>query len=239
MKTRRPRILVNMAMSLDGKVSSAAREPVTFTSREDRRRLLEIRARCDAIVIGAGTAAIDRNQTLGIPDARLRAARRRRGQTEYPLRVIVSGRLNLPSTLRIFRTPISPVLLVCTSRAPLPRQRNLARLGHVQVCGRKEVDLRRLVARLASEYGVRTLLCEGGPTLNDAFFRAGLVDELFITLIPRIVGGRDAPTLVDGRGFARLKDAACGRLISCRRGTREWFLHYRFAHPPVPERPLG
>lgn len=238
MKTRRPRILINMAMSLDGKVTSAAREPVTFTSREDRQRLLALRARADAIVIGAGTAAIDRDQTLGIPNARLRAARRRRGQPEYPLRVVVSGRLRLPITLRLFRTPISPVLLVCASRAPLRRQRNFARLGHVQVCGRKEVDLRRLVDHLASQYGVRTILCEGGPTLNDAFFRAGLVDELFITLIPRIVGGRDAPTLVDGVGFPRLKDAPRGRLVSCRKGTREWFLHYRFA-PPVPERPLG
>jgi len=222
----RPRVIINMAMSLDGKVSSVAREPVNFTSREDKKRLLQIRARCDALVVG-GTTARD-YETMGIPDSRLRAARERRGQTPHPLRVIVSGRLNLPRDLRVFHAPISPLLLVCCEKAAVARRRFFARFGRVMVRGRDEVNIQRLVSILALEYHVRTVLCEGGPTLNDAFFRAGLVDELYLTLCPRVVGGQNAPTLVDGIGFRRLRDAPRGRLVSCRKGASEWFLRFRF-----------
>ncbi len=216
-----------MAMSVDGKVSSVAREPTTFTSREDKRRLLEIRARCDALVVGGRTAAID-CQTMGVPDPALRAQRLSRGQTEHPLRVIDSGRLNLSPALSVFRAPVSPMLVVCCERAPRARRATFARLAHLVVCGREEVEIRRLVRLLAEEYRARTILCEGGPTLNDAFFRSGVVDELFLTLCPKIVGGTSAPTLAEGVGFPRLRAAARGRLVSCRRGRADWFLRFHF-----------
>jgi 2,5-diamino-6-(ribosylamino)-4(3H)-pyrimidinone 5'-phosphate reductase len=222
-----PHVMINMAMSLDGKVSSVAREPVTFTSREDKQLLFKIRARCDALVVGARTAASD-YASMGIPVAALRAARLRRGQSEHPLRVIVSGRLTLSPALRLLRNPISPILIVCSEKAPVRRQKLFARFGRVMVCGKREVDVRRLAAVLASEYGARTILCEGGPTLNDAFFRAKLVDELYLTLSPCVLGGVSAPTLADGIGFARLKNAPRARLVSCRKGKREWFLRFRF-----------
>ncbi|MDD2708057.1 MAG: dihydrofolate reductase family protein [Verrucomicrobiae bacterium] len=223
-----PRVIVNMAMSLDGKVSSRSREPVTFTSREDRRHLLRLRARADAIVIGAGTASIDR-QTLGIPDPGIQRQRQRRGIPPHPLRIIVSGRLSLSPRLKLLHIPISPLLFVCTKQAPVKRQRLFAKMGCVLVCGRREVDLPRLLEILAADCKVKTLVCEGGPTLNDAFFRAGLVDELFVTLLPCLVGGTDAPTLAEGRGFSTLKQAARGRLISLKQGCAECFLRYRFA----------
>ena len=78
-----------MAMSLDGKATSVSREPTDFMSGEDRRRMFELRAQADALVVGA-TTALD-YETMGIPDPALRAARLHRGQREHPLRVIVSG----------------------------------------------------------------------------------------------------------------------------------------------------
>lgn len=222
----RPHVMINMAMSVDGKVSSIAREPTAFTSREDRQLLLEIRSRCDALVVGARTAALD-YETMGIPDARLCQARLRRGQREHPLRVIISGRLGLTSQLPLLRAPVSPLLIVCCESAPCFRRKLFARFGHLIVCGRREVDVRRLVKRLAVEYQARVILCEGGPTLNDAFFRAGVVDELHLTLCPRIVGGKTAPTLSEGVGVNRLADATPARLVGLRRGETEWFLRYR------------
>lgn len=216
-----------MAMSLDGKVTSTSREPTAFTGAEDRRRLIEIRARADALVVGATTAALD-YETMGIADAELRAERVRRGQREHPLRVIVSGSLAIPSSAKVFHAPVAPLILACSACAPRARRARLAPLAHLLECGHDEVDMRRLFGILASDYRCRTILCEGGPTLNDALFRAGLVDELFLTVVPRVVGGHTAPTLVEGKGVARLADAANGRLLSCRRGKVEWFLHYRF-----------
>jgi riboflavin-specific deaminase-like protein len=222
----RPRVLVNMAMSLDGKATSASREPTEFMSREDRLHMFEVRARADALLVGA-TTALDYD-TMGIPDPALRAARLRRGQREHPLRVIVSGRLGVNPSAKVFRAPVSPLLLACCARAPAARRARFARRARILECGGDEVDVRRLLARLASDYRCRTVLCEGGPTLNDALFRAGVVDELYVTLAPRVVGGHAAPTIVEGLGFTRLGKAAKGRLVSCRKGTREWFLHYRF-----------
>lgn len=223
----RARVLVNMAMSLDGKVTSTSREPTAFTGKEDRRLLIEIRAMADALVVGATTAALD-YETMGLSDAELCAKRVRRGQREHPLRVIVSGSLAISPLAKVFHAPVAPLILACSSRASRTRRTRLAPLAHLIECGRDEVNVRRLFEILTSEYRCRTILCEGGPTLNDALFRAKLVDELFLTLVPRVVGGRTAPTLVEGRGFARLADAANGQLISCRRGMTEWFLHYRF-----------
>lgn len=222
----RPRVLINMAMSLDGKATSVAREPTEFMSREDRRRMFALRARADALIVGA-TTALDYD-TMGIPDPALRAARLRRGQREHPLRVIVSGSLRLSPSAKIFRAPVAPLLLVHADRAPRAARARFASRAHLIACGREEVDVRRLVALLATEYRCATLLCEGGPTLNDAFFRARVVDEMYVTLAPRIVGGRAAPTIVEGRGVPRLAGAAQGRLVAARRGTREWFLRYRF-----------
>jgi riboflavin-specific deaminase-like protein len=223
----RARVLVNMAMSLDGKVTSSSLEPTAFTGKEDRRLLIEIRAMADALVVGATTAALD-YETMGLSNAGLRAKRVRRGQREHPLRVIVSGSLAISPLAKVFRAAVAPLILACSSRAPLTRRKRLAPLAHLIECGRDEVNVRRLFEILTSEYRCRTILCEGGPTLNDALFRANLVDELFLTLVPRVVGGRTAPTLVEGSGFARLVDAANGHLVSCRRGKVEWFLHYRF-----------
>ncbi len=223
----RPRVILNMAMSVDGKVSSALREPTTFTSSEDKRRLVGIRSRCDALVVGGTTAAVD-YETMGISDPALRAARRRRGQREHPLRVIVSGHLNLPANLRLFRAPVAPLLIVCCEPAPQARQRLFSQKSHLLVCGRHEVDVNRLVRLLAEDYRASLILCEGGPTLNDAFFRARRVDELFLTICPRIVGGRAAPTLVEGLGFSRLRQTVNGRLVSHRAGKSDSFLHFRF-----------
>jgi riboflavin biosynthesis pyrimidine reductase len=79
---------------------------------------------------------------------------------------------------------------------------------------------------LRAEWNVRRLLCEGGGELNDALFRAGLVDELHLTLCPMIFGGRSAPTIADGPGCARLADAFAMRLQSSRRVGEELFLVY-------------
>lgn len=225
---RRPFLFLNMAMTIDGKVSTYARTPTTFPSKADKRLLLELRAQADAIMVGANTARTD-HMSMGIPDALLRRQRVRRGMAEYPLRVIISGRLSVQQSWEVFQHGFSPILIFTSEIAPKTKRRKFERLARIYSCGRFSVDMNRVMQILRRDWKVERLLCEGGPTLNWELFRCGLVDEINLTLCPKIFGGRTAPTLVDGAGF--LPDqAGNARLLKIRRKGDEIFLVYRMTN---------
>ena len=96
----------------------------------------------------------------------------------------------------------------------------------VIIGGDREIDFRKVLEYLRSEWNVKRLLGEGGGELNEALFRAGLVNELHLTLCPRILGGRNAPTLCDGAGVMRLSEATRLELKSLKRIGTELFLVY-------------
>jgi riboflavin biosynthesis pyrimidine reductase len=97
----------------------------------------------------------------------------------------------------------------------------------VKICGEKEIDFAKAFEWLSTEFNVRRLLCEGGGELNDALFRAGLVNELHLTICPKLFGGRHAPTIADGMGSLRLGDATRLKLQSMKRHGDELFLVYK------------
>ena len=96
----------------------------------------------------------------------------------------------------------------------------------MKVCGERELDFDFALRWLRHDWGVKRLLCEGGGEINAALLEARLVNEVHVTLCPVIFGGRTAPTMADGRGFAKLEDAAKLRLTSARRDGDEMFLVY-------------
>ncbi|HTH49362.1 MAG TPA: dihydrofolate reductase family protein [Candidatus Limnocylindria bacterium] len=224
--SQRPFVLVNMAMTADGKIATANRAVTTFGSARDARHLYELRATADAILCGARTIE-ESNATLGNGGEVHRRARLRRGLAEYPLRVVASGSGSLSSTAKIWEKDFSPIIVLVGRQAPKRNLTRLEKLGaQVWVSPAGEVDFGTMFRRLHSEFGVKRLLCEGGGGLNDSLFRARLVDELHLTLCPRVIGGRKAPTIVDGVGCKHLKDAAPFELKSVRRHGDELFLVY-------------
>ena len=102
----------------------------------------------------------------------------------------------------------------------------------VKVCGRREIDFPAALRWLRKEWRVKRLLCEGGGELNAALLRAGLVNELHLTVCPKIFGGRNAPTIADGLGVSRLAHATALELISAGRAEDEMFLVYRVISVP-------
>jgi riboflavin biosynthesis pyrimidine reductase len=117
-----------------------------------------------------------------------------------------------------------------TERAPQKRIRALEQAGaHIEICGTHEIDFKLALRRLRTRWKVKTLLCEGGGIVNDGLFRAGLVDELHLTICPLIFAGRRAPTIVDGLGHQQLGQAPLLRLVSRRRIGEELYLVYRKA----------
>ncbi|MEK6326837.1 MAG: dihydrofolate reductase family protein [Actinomycetota bacterium] len=187
----RPYVITNFAITLDGRATLQGRSGA-IGSDADTEMLVGLRTKVDAVMIGAGTLRVERYGRI-LPDPEKRARREREGLPHDPLAVVVSGRLDVPWDAPLFSEGAGEVLIFTTSQAEAPETRTPV---HV-VRHRGEVDLAAALAQLRTERGVRTLLCEGGPTLHAQLIEAGLVDELFVTHAPKLAGG-EGPSLVTG-----------------------------------------
>ena len=150
----------------------------------------------------------------------LRQKRVNHGLVPDALAVVVSGRLDLPPDLPLLNEPEQRVVIATGSEKELPGvkgQVEYARVGD---------DLPRLMAYLHETHGVRSVLCEGGPTLNSYLFAAGLVDELFLTFNPKVLSGASALTIVAGR---ELVEPAEPDLVSVAEADGELYTRWRFS----------
>jgi 5-amino-6-(5-phosphoribosylamino)uracil reductase len=224
-KDRRPFVMATFAMTVDGKITTRNSSPVDFTSREDKLHLFRQRSLGDAVLIGHSTLKQD-NVRLGLPESELRTARIARGQTPYPLRVIVSNEGRIDSRLNIFRSDVSPILIFSTTR--MPRKYRLALVGKatLHLTRARQVDLAQMLHRLFAEYNVRTVACEGGATLFRGLLEGGLVDQLNLTIAPYLFGGANAPTLT-GVSKDFLPQSVHCTLTDMRVVQDECFLTYR------------
>src|SRR6266536_5661743 len=161
---RRPFVTATFAMTVDGKITTRTFSPVDFTSREDKLHLFRQRALADAVLVGHSTLKRD-NVRLGLPKTDLCKARMKRGQTPYPVRVIVSDKGKIDNRLNIFQSDISPILIFSTKRMPRKKQEALRKKATLHVSDARRVDLLTMLEILRSKYNVRRLACEGGPTL--------------------------------------------------------------------------
>ena len=227
MKTIRPFVLINMAMSADGKIAPAHRRFVSFGSRRDHANLLSLRATADAVMCGARTVD-SAPVTLDAGGPEYERRRLRGGLARQNLRIVVSGSGSVDPEAAVFRNQVSRVIVLASSQVPKSRLAKLERLADcVKVCGKNKVALGQALGWLQREWAVNRLLCEGGGELNFELLRLGLVDELHLTICPRIIGGRDAPTIADGDGFATLAKAANLELTRRRRLGDELFTTWR------------
>ena len=228
LKLSRPFVTATFAMTVDGKITTRNFSPVDFTSREDKMHLLRQRALGDAVLIGHTTLKQD-NVRLGLPHAELREARVARGQTPYPLRVIVSNEGRIDPKLKIFQSDISPVIVFSTIRMPRKYQKSLREKATLHLSDARSVDLAWMLQQLRSEYGIRSVACEGGATLFRALLEEDLVDQLNLTIAPYIFGGAKAPTLTGLSKEFLLRSVRCS-LTQMRVVGEECFLTYRIKH---------
>ena len=198
-----PHVHVNVAMSVDGKIDTIARQGTAISSAEDKARVDRLRAGADAVLVGGRTLLVE-DPGLTVKSPRLRAARTRDGRPENPAKVgVVSeiGPRDLPASGHFLSSGPARIFIFTTRRTAPETVRRLEAAGvSVHVAGEERVDL-RAVLRSLHEAGIRSVLVEGGGTLISEFFRLGLVDEVTAYIAPRIFGGVSAPTLADGPGF--------------------------------------
>ncbi|QLH75677.1 MAG: 2,5-diamino-6-(ribosylamino)-4(3H)-pyrimidinone 5'-phosphate reductase [Methanomassiliicoccales archaeon] len=180
----RPRVIVNCAMSADGKIASKERRQLRISSDEDLARVKALRLDCDAVCVGVGTVIAD--------DPHLTVKGRPR--EEQPLRIVIDPNGRTPDGAKVLNDWADTLIVTnirCRRRWPG---------AEVLRSGEDRVNLRSLMAHLEASW-VKKLLVEGGGETIWSFFEAGLVDEYHVYIGPMVIGGRDAPTPVDGAGF--------------------------------------
>lgn len=186
-----------MAVSLDGKIATADRQKMRLGGHADLRRMEELRAWADVIVVGAGTIRAE-DPPFALTDTTLRRQRLDDGREEHPMVVVLTAGMHFERA-RVFSGP-GRSAVATTDQAPdpgpgIPERVVIWRLGPVGV------DVAKLVERIASE-GFDRVLVEGGGGVASLFFEKELVDEIYLTLTPWLIGGDMAPGLADaGRLF--------------------------------------
>lgn len=187
---RRPHVGVNFAATVDGRATiGGVSGPIG--SGADTEMLAGLRGRFDAVMIGAGTMRAERYGRLA-SQQETRERREETGLAADPLTVIVSGRLDLPWDAPLF-TEGGRVLIFTASEAEPPATATPLEI----VRHERFVDVVEALRLLREEHGVRALLCEGGPGLHGELEGGGMVDDLFLTIAPKLAGG-EAPRIIEG-----------------------------------------
>jgi riboflavin-specific deaminase-like protein len=182
----RPVLALNMIASVDGRIAVDGRS-TPLSSPADRALFHALRARSDAVMVAAGTARAERYGPT-IRNEQTRAARAARGEREQPIAVVVTRKVELDPTLPLLSDPASHVVIVTASDRELPPC--AAQIEYIRTA-----TLREALAELAARHGVRRIICEGGPHLNASLASESLIDELFLSISPILVGGSDATIL--------------------------------------------
>jgi riboflavin biosynthesis pyrimidine reductase len=187
----RPAVAMNFVATVDGRATIEGRSG-PIGSAADTAMLAGLRTRFDAVMIGAGTMRVER-YGRPVPNEAKRARRERAGLAPNPLMVLVSGRLDLPWDAPLFTEGSGDVLVFTASEVEPPETATPVEV----VRHERVVDLGEALRHLRRERGVRALLSEGGPRLYGQMQAAGLVDDLFLTIAPKLAGG-GAPRIVEG-----------------------------------------
>jgi len=182
----RPWVAVNMVASIDGAIEVDGRSG-GLGSPPDKAMFHALRQLPDVILAGAGTVRAENYGPVQL-GADAQARRLARGQRALPRLAVVSGRAHLDPTSRLFSDPMQRPLIITTSSAPSDDVDKLRDVADIIIAGSGGVDLKEAFAQLHAQ-GLKTLLCEGGPTLNNQLLADDLVDEWCQTIAPVLTGG--------------------------------------------------
>ena len=208
-------IILSAAISIDGKISTRSNDS-KLSSQEDSTRLHKLRSKVDAILIGKNTM---------LQDDPLLTVRHTKGKN--PTRIILDSKGTISKNSKIIKTSNKIPTIIAVSKKI--SKKNLSKLKKLPVeiiiSGDHSVNLKLLMKKLAIKK-IETILVEGGGTVNWEFIKNNIFDELIITLSPYLIGGNDATSLVEGKGFAKIVNSPNLKLKSVKRLKNHLVINY-------------
>jgi len=210
-----PKIILSAAISIDGKIATRSGDS-KLSSKRDLTRLHKLRSQVDAIIIGKNTV---------YKDDPLLTVRYFKGKN--PIRIVLDSCGTISNKSKILQTSNKVKTIIVVSKKIT--KKNLQKLKkfsvEIIIVGENQVNIKLLI-KILSKRKIKTILLEGGGTINWEFIKNNLVDEFFITITPFILGGKDAITLVQGEGFDKITKSQKLRLNVIKRLENDLFLHY-------------
>jgi len=225
----RPYVVVNIAMSADGKISTRERRQVRISGAQDFTRVDRLKAGCDAVMVGINTVLAD-DPSLTVKSEECRNYRRKQGWDNHPVRIVVDSTGRIPPDASILHKGEGKRVVAVSRRADATKISLLEKKATVIIAGEDEVDLCALMNELGA-MGIHRVMVEGGGTLIAGLIEAGLVNEIYTFIGNIIIGGKDAPTFTEGEGFILESAFPHLTLLEARRIERGILLHWHVEHP--------
>ena len=208
-------VILSAAISIDGKISTKTNDS-KLSSKEDSIRLHKLRSKVDAILIGKNTL---------LQDDPLLTVRHTKGKN--PIRIILDSKGTIPINSKIIKTSNQiPTIIVVSKKITNTNLLKLKKLPiEIIVAGENSVNLKLLMKKLSTK-NIKTVLVEGGGTVNWEFIKNNIFNELIVTLSPYLIGGNDATSFVQGKGFAKIINSPKLKLKSIKRLKNYLVLNY-------------
>jgi len=215
MEKSRPYVILSAAISIDGKIATKTGDS-KLSSKQDSIRLHKLRSKVDAILVGKNTVAVDDP---------LLTVRHTKGKN--PIRIVLDSKGTLSDKSKILQTSDKIKTIIVVSKKITKSNNNRLSKFPVEliVTGESSVNIKSLLRKLSAKK-IKTILVEGGGTINWEFIKQNIFDELIVTLSPFLIGGNNAISLVEGQGFDKISKSPNLRLKSVKRLKNHLVLHY-------------
>ena len=216
MANSKPKVTLSAAITLDGKIGQKNKH-IVLSSKADKIRVHKLRSKSDAILVGKNTVE---------QDDPLLTVRYAKGKN--PIRIILDSHGTIKNNSKIIKTcKRVPTIIVTSEIISKPNLNRLRKLSvDVIICGKNQVNLTKLLSIL-SKKGIKTVLLEGGGTLNRSFLKKNLIDEMIIALTPYVLGSKNTVSLFEGLSFPSLKIKFPLKLKNIQKNGNEIILNYK------------
>lgn len=214
---KRPRVIINCAMSADGKIASPMRKQIRISCEEDMKRMYRLRNKCDAVLVGINTILSD-NPKLTVKEKYIK-------NPKQPLRVVLDSKGRTPSNALVLNH-IAKTLIITAKRIKKKYTESHIEVINCRTDKKGLIDVKEVLDILYRK-GVRTLLVEGGGTIIWSFLKNKVVDDIFVFIKPCVIGGKETPTFAEGEGIKNEDDIIPLTIVKIKRVGLGLLIHYQ------------